>query len=449
MTNDKQSNNFFKNPIFVLAMVFVLSFGSFLIYESGYSLEVNFNGEIIGYVKANDEIEEALELIKEDIIAKHGEEAYFESEITTEKVRVSRKEVIKVDALSENIKETIEVYKPATVILVDNEEAVVVESEEVANEILTIIKKPYEISEDGEEFIDVHFAQDVKLVNKDVLVDDILYSDDILLPFRVNAARYLRSDFESDLEVKNLSTETKDEGKSNKTLLNLKVEGLELDVISILEEKVVEEIEFDTVEKEDSSLYKGESKVSQEGKNGEEEITFNTKFINGVEVESNEVSKEVIQEPVDKIVLKGTKERPVAVSRTVATSYNPTTSNSAVGVAMTQVHNRVPYVYGGASPSTGFDCSGLVYYSYAQTGVSIPRSSGGQATAGYAVARGDLQPGDIVIFKGATGNGVGHTGIYIGNGQMIHAPVPGMSVSISSISNSYFAPRYLGARRVV
>ncbi len=113
-------------------------------------------------------------------------------------------------------------------------------------------------------------------------------------------------------------------------------------------------------------------------------------------------------------------------------------SGSAVSVAMRYI--GVPYVWGGESPS-GFDCSGLVKYAFAQVGVSLPHSSRAQYSYGVAVARGSLQPGDLVFF----GSPIHHVGIYVGNGNMVHAPYSGANVRVSSISRS----NYTGARRIM
>ena len=100
----------------------------------------------------------------------------------------------------------------------------------------------------------------------------------------------------------------------------------------------------------------------------------------------------------------------------------------------------MPYRWGGASPS-GFDCSGLVMYAYAQVGVSLPHSSYAMYGVGTAVPRNALQPGDIIFF-----DGLGHVGLYIGGNQFIHAPHTGDVVKISSISG-WYASTYVGARR--
>jgi peptidoglycan DL-endopeptidase CwlO len=117
----------------------------------------------------------------------------------------------------------------------------------------------------------------------------------------------------------------------------------------------------------------------------------------------------------------------------------PNVHGGVVGIAMRYL--GVPYVWGGSSPS-GFDCSGLVSYVFAQIGVSLPHSSYSQFGIGTPVSIGELQPGDLVFFTGAS-----HVGIYIGGGQFIHAPHTGDVVKISSLSG-YYSANFAGARRV-
>jgi peptidoglycan DL-endopeptidase CwlO len=121
------------------------------------------------------------------------------------------------------------------------------------------------------------------------------------------------------------------------------------------------------------------------------------------------------------------------------TSAPPSHFGGVVGIAMRYL--GTPYVWGGASPS-GFDCSGLVMYVYAQVGVSLPHNAAAQYGYGSAVSRSDLEPGDLVFFYG-----LGHVGIYIGGGSFIHAPHTGDVVKISSLSGSY-ASSFVGARRI-
>jgi cell wall-associated NlpC family hydrolase len=92
-----------------------------------------------------------------------------------------------------------------------------------------------------------------------------------------------------------------------------------------------------------------------------------------------------------------------------------------------------PYVWGATGPSS-FDCSGLTSWAYQQAGVSLPRTSQAQAGAGQQIGRGELAPGDLIIFYGDQH----HVGFYAGNGQVLHAPKPGAGVRYESVDNMPF-----------
>jgi cell wall-associated NlpC family hydrolase len=106
-----------------------------------------------------------------------------------------------------------------------------------------------------------------------------------------------------------------------------------------------------------------------------------------------------------------------------------------------------PYRPGGADPS-GFDCSGFVQYVFAQHAVALPRAVGEQSRAGHAVAPDALAPGDLVFFS-TTGPGATHVGIAIGGDEFVHAPSARGEVRVERFSASYWASRWVGARRVL
>ncbi|MCP4621943.1 MAG: hydrolase [bacterium] len=106
----------------------------------------------------------------------------------------------------------------------------------------------------------------------------------------------------------------------------------------------------------------------------------------------------------------------------------------------------VPYRWGGESPRTGFDCSGLTMVVYRLNGLDLPRSSGQQWQAGVPVKRGRLTKGDLVFFATSGGKRVSHVGIYTGNNKFLHAPRQGRKIRESSLSSNYYKSRYLGAR---
>ena len=108
----------------------------------------------------------------------------------------------------------------------------------------------------------------------------------------------------------------------------------------------------------------------------------------------------------------------------------------------------VRYHYGGSSPDTGFDCSGLVAHVYERAwGVALPRGTRAQRHLGRAVRRADLQPGDLVFYN-TRNRPFSHVGIYLGDGDFVHAPRQDQRVRVESLDNPYWRARFSGARRL-
>ncbi len=107
----------------------------------------------------------------------------------------------------------------------------------------------------------------------------------------------------------------------------------------------------------------------------------------------------------------------------------------------------VRYRYGGSSPSSGFDCSGLIYYSYKRIGLRSPRTTRDLYRHARPVNRSELRTGDILFFK-LDGKKVSHAAIYLGNGRMVHAPSSGKRVSYASLRTRFWRNRFIGAGRL-
>ena len=106
----------------------------------------------------------------------------------------------------------------------------------------------------------------------------------------------------------------------------------------------------------------------------------------------------------------------------------------------------VPYRWGGQSPKTGFDCSGLTMVVYRLNGLNLPRSSRQQWKAGRRIDRSRLQKGDLVFFATGGGKKVSHVGIYTGGNEFLHAPGRGRRIRTSSLYSKYYNARFVGAR---
>lgn len=130
---------------------------------------------------------------------------------------------------------------------------------------------------------------------------------------------------------------------------------------------------------------------------------------------------------------------------TIDTSRGGSRSGSAL-VSMAQSFMGTPYVWGGARPGA-FDCSGFIYYLISQHGLNVPRMADGQFNVGMHVDKSNLQAGDLVFFS-TYEPGPSHVGIYMGDGNFIHASSAAGQVTITSLSKAYYVERYLGARRL-
>ncbi|MBK5000599.1 C40 family peptidase [Pseudomonas sp. S31] len=110
-----------------------------------------------------------------------------------------------------------------------------------------------------------------------------------------------------------------------------------------------------------------------------------------------------------------------------------------------------PYRWGGNTPDSGFDCSGLIGYVYRDAaGISLPRTTRDMIVMrAPSVAINSLQSGDLVFFATNGGSQVSHAGIYVGEGRFVHAPSSGGTVRLDYLSNSYWAKAYLQAKRVI
>lgn len=148
-------------------------------------------------------------------------------------------------------------------------------------------------------------------------------------------------------------------------------------------------------------------------------------------------------------------EKPYSNAGSPGNTYVESSSSSSSNsfgervVAFAKQYLGYSYVYGGASPSTGFDCSGFTYYVYNQFGIAIGRTATAQLYTGTRVELSDLRPGDVVLFERtySTSSPASHAGIYIGNGQFIHAANSQKGVVISSLSDTFYATRFLCGRR--
>jgi len=201
---------------------------------------------------------------------------------------------------------------------------------------------------------------------------------------------------------------------------------------------------------------------AEAGRQAAEPVPFKTESV--VEAEISETTPEPTPSATSKTASKAASNtaaktspkassKPAPTPKPSATSKPASASSVKPGGLAEKVINTareyigVPYVWGGTTPS-GFDCSGFIHYVYAQNGVTLPRTSAEQYGAGQSVAKADMKPGDLVFFE-TYKPGPSHVGIYLGDGQFIHASSGGGKVLVSNLSSTYYTEHYIGSRSVL
>lgn len=280
-------------------------------------------------------------------------------------------------------------------VTIGGEETYVVASEEEGKKIIKGVKKAY--ATEGSEIIEATLEPKMKVVEKDLHRGEE--------PPMITEAE----DAIEEIVAANATEEP-------------------MVVVTLTEEVSTEqEIEYETTYEKTSKLYIGEEKVLEKGEKGQQTVVTKVTNQNGKVITSTVVSTTVNQEPKTEVVQTGTKAMSSSVATDVVNNGGVAMgvgSGSAVAnYALQFVGN--PYKYGGTSLTNGADCSGFVMSVYAHFGISLPRTSGGQATVGKAVSYSAAKPGDIICYSG-------HVGIYIGGGKIVHASTPSSGIIVGS-----------------
>ena len=165
-------------------------------------------------------------------------------------------------------------------------------------------------------------------------------------------------------------------------------------------------------------------------------------------------TKEALPQNIQKVkhINKNNLQLKKASIKTIKVSTNTPTrkvtkAERAAWVAQKQLN--IPYVWGGTKPSSGFDCSGLVQYSYKVNKLTLPRTASQQYASTRRIPTNQARKGDLVFFKN-TGkrHGITHVGIYLGNGKFIHAPRKGKTVEITRVEDKFWNKHLAGFGRV-
>ena len=232
------------------------------------------------------------------------------------------------------------------------------------------------------------------------------------------------------------------------------------DGLRVRKEPTTDSEEIDSLSKNDKVKIIGQTgnwyKIDLDGKTGYVSAKYisDTKLLESTSRSGSTLKNAVAtstQETTEQEETPKTEEQPAETTPAEVAEPAPATSKTtgAEVVEYAKKYLGYKYVSGGASPEAGFDCSGFTTYVYKHFGISLARTSSAQNKNGIAVEKSDLQPGDLVIFNNDANTSIGHVGIYIGEGNFIHASNPSDGVKITTLTTGYYQKRYVGARRVI
>ncbi|MGI6119601.1 MAG: NlpC/P60 family protein [Desulfosporosinus sp.] len=440
-----------------LSLTLILTGGlTFYFSTTTPAAAVVINGQQIGLVSSIN----AGEDLVASTLQQHGQPfglvAKTHDQITYEKIRV-KEDVYLTSCLNENImKEKLTFYLDGYKLQANGSLIAILPCKEDADKILKQYQDYYVKPSAENNVTTVSFAEQVSIEESEVQPDQITQVDqafNTLINGKIRTKDYTVQQDDSWWLIARKNNMLTDEvlagnpGTTQDTKLQpgqiIKLVDTEpyLTVVCEGTYSGTETIPYDVVTKVDNNLGYGQTKIVEHGSHGSKLVTYSYMQKNGIDVSKQVLDEKIIQAPVNQVIAKGRSNRPVTVAYAVSRGSS---GNSSIADRTLSLQGT-PYVFGGTS-TKGFDCSGFTKYVYSGSGISLPRTSYAQFSSGTAVSKSDLRPGDLVFFS-TYAKGASHVGIYVGGGKFVHASTPGSGVKTSSLNDSFYSSRYLGARR--
>lgn len=402
-----------------------------IIFSVTTDYEYSYHGRALGIVKEQRDVLEILELASEELSKEYGSNITIDpdTDITFRPVVSYGKEIDDQDTVLRRLTYMGEINAQVAAIVVDGKPIVIVESEEIAEDVLETVKKSYVKDSDSVEYEYIGFAEDVKIeaysttlknvVGKKAAVQKLLSGGEAAVQYTIKDGDTLYDIcIANDLSMNDL--ETMNPGISEKVILpgdkiNLQKVVPLLTIETIEVSTYAETVEYETVYENSSSYYEGDSVVSRDGVDGRDSVTARIKKRNGEVVEKEELKRERIVEPISKIVIKGTKKTPA--KKGTGTFIMPTYGilTSEFGYRWGRSHDGIDI---GASTGSAIRAAdgGTVtlsgwYYGYGLT-IIIDHGGGyktlyGHNSANYVSVGEKVFQGQTIGAVGSTGNSTG------------------------------------------
>lgn len=417
---------------------------------------VIINGQQLGLVRSVDIGQNLVHTILENYGKPFGQIAKTHDQVTFEPVRVNPTIYLESSLSEKALENKLSYYLNGYQLEANGAEIAVLPSKEAADKVLKYYEDYFVKPSAENKVTSIAFSEKVNIAATEVQADQMEPLDQalkMLMNGKLSTKDYTVQANDSWWLIARKNNMLTDEVLASNPELNIHTKLVPGQVIKLVNSSpyltVVsqgtysgsETIPYDIVTETDLSLKNGQTKVIRQGSNGSKLVTYYYLQKNGLDIERHVLNEKVLQNPVNQIIAKGPGDQPVNVA--FAMSRGSDNSSNIVDRALSL--EGTPYVFGGTTRS-GFDCSGFTKYVFASSGISLPRTSYAQFASGTAVDKNNLRPGDLVFFTTYT-QGASHVGIYMGGGRFVHASNPTSGIEVSSLSDSFYSSRYLGARR--
>ncbi len=440
-----------------LSIVVILTGGlTYYLSTTTAAAAVMINGQQIGLAKNVDAGKNLVETILKQQGEPFGVVAKTHDQITYETLRVNPAVYFESSLNEEMLEEKLGFYLEGYKLEADGSVVAYLPSKEDSDKLLEEYEDYYVKPSEENKVTSVSFAEQVSVEATEVQADQMKPLEQAfkeLIDGKVTTKDYTvqpndswwliarKNDMLTDEVLAGNPGTSKDTKLQPGQIIKLVSTTPYLTVVSEGTFTGAETIPYDVVTNNDNSLKVGQTKVIEQGSNGSKTVTYSYVQKNGIDVTKQVVDEKVTQNPVNRVIAQGPSKQPVMVASTLSRGSGG--SSNIVDRALSL--QGTPYVFGGTTKS-GFDCSGFTKYVLSSSGISLPRTSFAQFASGTPVSKNDLRAGDLVFFS-TYAKGASHVGIYIGGGRFVHASNPQSDVKTSSLSDSFYSSRYLGARR--
>jgi murein DD-endopeptidase MepM/ murein hydrolase activator NlpD len=431
---------------FMIITIIFLGFTGYKINEiKARAFQVYLDKDSLGIVRSEEAALDIMNDIKKDLSNTYGAECVLDKELSFELTHAKDKDLIKAEELKEGIKDKIDFAVLGYSIVVNDEEVGAVKTEKDAKAILDDIKKPYVESLEG-DIQEIKFVEDVKVMKKKLQVSDIKSNSDIIELIEIGTEKiktHVIEVGESFWTVAKMYDTSVDElvdanpERDPKKLkpgdeIKLLVPTPKLTVATTEKIEYTKDTDFETIVETNDSMYKNQKKVKVEGIKGESHFVANVKKQNGAVVEEEILSEDVIKEPVNELVVQGTKELPKTMATGVLMMPTRGRFTSGYGTRWGRMHRGIDIAAAVCTPIHASD-GGTVSFSGRQGtyGNMIEIDHGNGIKTRYAHCSKLLVSKGTKVYKGQHIANVGSTGRSTGPHVHLEVLVNGVHVNPS------------------